>query len=156
MKILLDTTYLLPIIGIAIKEIPKDMLLKLKANGHEIAVSETTVFELSAKGAKYIQNNELLPERVTVGIRSILSDDSVIKISPYDSKILLTAFSLRGLMADFIDCLILSSALNCCDVLVTEDQVIHGLKQQENYLKIQAAINPKFRIETAKQIQTHN
>lgn len=154
MKVLLDTTYLLPPIGIAIKEVSKDAVLKLNAKGYELAISEITIFELSAKGAKYIQNNVLLPERVTLGIRSILYDDGIEKISNYDGQILLTAFSLRSLMTDFIDCLILSTALNRCDALVTEDQVIQGLKANKTYLELKSSMNPKFEIFTVKEIQT--
>ena len=153
MKALLDTTYLLPTIGIAIKEIPKNTLLELCSKGHEIAISEVTIFELSAKGAKYAQNNALSPERVALGIRSILYDDSIKKISTYDTSILLTAFSLRSLMGDFIDCLILSTALHHCDALITEDQVISGLKKNEKYLKLKSTINPEFKILPSSEVQ---
>ena len=149
----MDTTYVLPAIGVAIKEVSKDAVLKLNSKGHEIAVSEITVFELSAKGAKYVVNSGLLPERVALGIRALLYDNSIQKISTFDSAILLTAFSLRNLMTDFIDCLILATALNHCDVLVTEDQTIHGLKKNEQYLKIQSALNQKFKIKTIAEIQ---
>lgn len=54
MKLLLDTIYFLPAIGIAIKNLPKDVLIELMQKGHQIFVSEISVFELSAKGAKYI------------------------------------------------------------------------------------------------------
>lgn len=153
MKILMDTTYLLPSIGIAIKEIAKDAVLKLTAKGYGLFISEITLFELSAKGAKYVQDNLLLPERINLGIRSILHDDGIGKISGYDSKILLTAFSLRSLMTDFIDCLILSTALNRCEALLTEDQLIQDLKGNQKYLELQSAINPKFHIFSIKEIQ---
>jgi predicted nucleic acid-binding protein len=153
LKVLLDTTYILPAIGIAIKEVSSGIALKLNSKGHEIAVSEITLFELSAKGAKYIMSRSLSPERVAAGIRSILYDESVQKIPTYNTAVLLTAFSLRSLMTDFIDCLILSTALNHCDVLVTEDQIIHGLKKNEQYLKIQSALNQKFRIKTIAEMQ---
>jgi hypothetical protein len=51
----------------------------LSSKGHEITISEITMFELTAKGAKYVQNNDLLPERIALGIRSILYDDSIEK-----------------------------------------------------------------------------
>ena len=148
MKLLLDTTYLFPTVGISIKELSKDALIKLNAKGHEIAISQISIFELSAKGAKYVLNNELLPERVALGIRALLYDDIIEKIPMHDSKILLTAFTLRSLMVDFIDCLILSTALNNCDALITEDLDIQSLKKNKKYLDLLSTINPNFKIET--------
>jgi hypothetical protein len=56
-------------------------------------------------------------------------------------------------MSDFIDCLILSTALNHCDALVTEDQLFHGLKKNDRSIKLKSAINPKFKIQTSSEIQ---
>ena len=50
MKVLLDTTYLLPLIGIHIQDIPHDLLHKLMVEGHEVFVSDISIFELAAKG----------------------------------------------------------------------------------------------------------
>jgi predicted nucleic acid-binding protein len=151
LKVLLDTTYLLPLIGIAIKEVSKDALSKLNAKGYELSISEITLFELSAKGAKYTHKNGLSPERVTLGVKALLYDDSIEKIPTYDSKILLTAITLRSLMVDFVDCLILSTALNSCDELITEDQVIHDLQENKKYLDLQSTINPDFKMYTITQ-----
>jgi PIN domain nuclease of toxin-antitoxin system len=153
LKVLLDTTYLLPTVGIAIKELSKDVAIKLHSKGYELSISEITLFELSAKAAKYIQEGCLAPERVTLGMRSILHDESVKKIPLHSNQILLSAFSLRCLMPDFIDCIILSTALNHSDILVTEDQFINGLKKNKKYLELRSAINPKFEIKTAKELQ---
>lgn len=153
MKVLLDTTYLLPTIGVAIKEISKDTVTKLRSKGYELSISEITFFELSAKAAKYVQDGLLTSERVTLGIRSILHDESIKKIPSYSSQILLSALSLRCLMTDFIDCIILSTALNNADIFVTEDQVINGLKKNPKFLELRVSINPKFEIKPAKEIQ---
>jgi len=47
---------------------------------------------------------------------------------------------------DFRDCLILSSAINGCDILITEDTDIHNVKEDKNYQEIINAKNPKFKI----------
>jgi PIN domain nuclease of toxin-antitoxin system len=152
LKTLLDTTYLLPFVGISIKNEQTDILFKLAAKDHEISVSEITIFELAAKAAKYTVKGEILPERVTRGIRALLYDNTVEKIPIYFTETLSAAFTLKGLMVDFIDCLILSTALNHCDVLMTEDQVILGLKKNEKYLELQSSINPKFKLQTSSDI----
>jgi predicted nucleic acid-binding protein len=152
LKVLLDTTYLLPTISIAVKEVPKDAVIKLSAKGCEIAVSRVSIFELLAKSSKYIVKNELSPERAALGIRAILYDDIIEKISVDSSKVMLTAFTLRSLMSDFIDCLIVSTALNHCDVLITEDQDIQNLTENKKYLELVASVNSNFKIHSLAQI----
>ena len=153
MKILLDTTYLLPTIGIAIEGIPQITALNLIAEGHEIAISEITLFELSAKGAKYVCNGRLQPEQVTRGIRALLYDQSIEKIPNYKSKTLLSAFKLRSNHQDFIDCLILSTALDNCDALITEDSQIHQQKRNKQFLNLVSTINPDFKIQRIAEFQ---
>jgi predicted nucleic acid-binding protein len=152
LKVLLDTTYLLPTISIAIKEVPKDAIIKLNEKGYEIAISRVSIFELLAKSAKYIAKNELSPERATLGIRAILYDDIIEKISADSSKVMLTAFALRSLMSDFIDCLVVSTALNYCDALITEDQDIQNLTKNKKYLEPVASVNSNFKIQALAQI----
>jgi hypothetical protein len=57
---LLDTTYLVPAIGISVKGLPKDALISLIRKGHQISISGISIFELSAKGAKHISLGKLL------------------------------------------------------------------------------------------------
>ena len=146
MKILLDTTYLLPTISIAIEEISQDAVEKLSLKGHEIAISEITLFELSAKGAKYVCNGRLQPEQVTRGIRAILRDQTIEKIPIHESKTLLSAFKVRRSLHDFVDCLILSTAINNCDALITEDHEIQAIKKNEEFCTLLSARNPNFEI----------
>ncbi|MBI4258328.1 MAG: hypothetical protein HY619_05170 [Thaumarchaeota archaeon] len=147
MRLLLDTTYLLPAIGIVIKGIPKDAAISLTQKGHQICISDISIFELSAKGAKHIAEEALSPERVARGIRAIVHDEELEKITIYEDTILLTAFKLRNMLSDFIDCLILSSAMNRCDFLVTEDSKIQNLKEDKEFNEMLGNINPKFRIQ---------
>ena len=44
MKLLLDTTYLLPAIGISVKNLPKDTAIKLMHQGHQIFINNITIF----------------------------------------------------------------------------------------------------------------
>ena len=152
MKLLLDTTYLLPAIGVSIREIPRNSVIKLIKEGYEILISEITFFEISAKGAKYITSGLLTPARVTRGIRAIARDDRIRKVPIHDTPILLVAFKLRKVLSDFIDCLILSSAINRADILVTEDSDIHELTTTDKFKKIIQEINPKFKVKSLKDL----
>jgi len=152
LKILLDTTYLLPAIGIAIKEHQKDLPLKLIQEGNQISICDISVFELSAKGAKHINAGKLPPERVTRGIRAIVYNEQIEMIPTYDSQLLLTAFKLKKTLNDFIDCLILSAAINQCDILLTEDNDIQNLKNNKEFNELLTTKNPKFKIQKPNDI----
>jgi len=148
LRLLLDTTYFLPAIGISIKDLPKDTPIKLVWRGHQISISDISIFELSAKGAKHITAGALSAERVTKGIRAIVYDETIETIPMYESTLLLTAFKLRSMLSDFIDCLILSSAINRCDALITEDNDIQNLKKNREFNELLTVINPKFKVQT--------
>lgn len=147
MRLLLDTAYLLPALGVSIKGLPGDASIKLIRRGHLLSISDITIFELSAKGVKYITTGALTPERVSRGIRAIIYDDSIEKIPIQGSSILLTAFKLRNTLSDFMDCLILSSAINRNDALVTEDEGIQNLSKKREFQELLQTKNPKFKIQ---------
>jgi PIN domain nuclease of toxin-antitoxin system len=146
LKLLLDTTYYLPAIGISIKDMQKDALLTLISKKHQILVSQITIFELSAKGAKYIKEGQLSPERVTRGISAIIYNDAIETIPIHDTTILQTSFKLRNMLNDFIDCLILSSAMNHSEAIITEDNEIHNLRKSAEFQNLIADLNPGFKI----------
>ena len=148
MRLLLDTTYLLPAIGVSVKGLPEDALIKLIGKGYHISISDVTIFELSAKGGKYITTATLTAERVSRGIRSIVHDERIARVPIHDSSVLLTAFKLRRTLSDFIDCLIVSSAINQSDVLVTEDEHIQNLKKRRDFQELLMTTNPEFKIQT--------
>jgi PIN domain nuclease of toxin-antitoxin system len=146
LKLLLDTTYFLPAIGLSIKDMQKDALITLIAKKHQIAMSQITIFELSAKGAKYVKEGQLSPERVTRGISAIIYNDAIETIPMHDTTILQTSFKLRNMLNDFIDCLILSSAMNYSEAIITEDNEIQGLKKNFEFQNLVRDQNPNFKI----------
>jgi len=152
LKLLLDTTYFLPAIGISIKELPNDAPIKLIAKGHQISISDISIFELSAKAAKHITDGTLTPERATRGIKAIVYDDAIEIIPIHDNNLLLTSFKLRSILNDFIDCLILSSAINQCDTLITEDSDIQSLKKNKEFNELLTTTNTAFKIQKLTEI----
>ena len=152
MRLLLDTTYLLPAIGISVKDLPRDAAIKLIRKGHQISISNISIFELSAKGARQVAIGKLPAERVARGIRAIVYDETIKTIPMYESMLLLTAFKIRNIISDFIDCLILSSAINGCDALITEDNDIQNLKENRKFNELLTTINPHFKIQTLTEI----
>ncbi len=146
MRILLDTTYLLSAIGVSVKGVPRDAAERFIARGDEIFTSEISIFELSAKGARYVSEGSLPPERVVRGVNAISYDDSITKLRSYETTTLRLALKLREMLADFVDCLILSSAANHCEILVTEDDDMHRLKRKKEFEELMIAAGSTCKI----------
>lgn len=144
MKILLDTTYLLPLIGVSVNGIPNDFLLRLIGKGHSLYVSSVSLFELMAKGAKYTVKGLVPIERVLRGIQALIYDDRIAKVTYTDLDILAIAIRLRTELEDFIDCIMLSTALNCCNAILTEDRDIHRLKETPWFNELVKEVNPSM------------
>lgn len=136
MRYIFDTTYLLPLVGISVKELSQEEIQEFLKKEEVIALSQITFFELAAKGAKYVSAGKLDEERVARGIRALLEDDSIVKLDPYTEKQLSTAIRLRGMLGDFIDCMIVADAINYGDVLLTEDGRIHELKKKDEFKEL--------------------
>ena len=120
--------------------------------GYQISISSITIFELSAKGAKYVASGRIPSERVMRGVRTLVYNDNINIVEAHDSSILHTAFKIRKSLSDFIDCLILSSAINRCDLLVTEDTDLHNIKTGKEYYEVTTAKNPEFKIFSARDL----
>jgi len=146
MNVLLDTTYLMPAIGVSVSGARQHVLRTLRENGHHPFISELTLFELSAKGAKYIASHELDPERVRRGITAVTYDEALTKIPLLEGDVIQISFTLRGVMNDYLDCVILSSAICSCEAIVTEDRLIHGIEDNPLYKHLIEESNPHFKI----------
>jgi predicted nucleic acid-binding protein len=145
-NILLDTTYFMPAIGVSISGVKPRVLRTLRENGHSISISELTLFELSAKGAKHVASHQLDPDRVRRGVNAVAHDEALIKIPLLEGDVLQRSFALRGALNDYIDCVIISSAMCICEALVTEDRLIHGIVDSPLYRRVLEETNPRFKI----------
>jgi PIN domain nuclease of toxin-antitoxin system len=136
-KILLDTSYLLPFIKVDIEGISRDKLRKT-ISAHEIQVSQVQIFELYAKGMKYILRGNISPQDILEGVDAV-SNFQVISI--HDADILTLSAYLRRKL-DTIDAIILSSAVYYSQALATMDSKILGTKNDPEILRV----NPKIQI----------
>ena len=62
----------------------------------------------------------------------------------HDTTILQTSFKLRNLLNDFIDCLILSSAMSKSDAIITEEYEIKSLRKNTEFQNLVTDQNPRF------------
>jgi PIN domain nuclease of toxin-antitoxin system len=130
---IIDTTYLLSLSSL---EISTDLLAAIDNERsiltfEDIGVSMISLFELQAKIAKLHLN----PKLAIDAINAINSDFRVEQF--YDPKIVEIASTLSTEFNDYIDCLILATAIALKEDLVTEDSKI--LKKKE-------AIKNKYKI----------
>ena len=146
-RLLLDTTYLLPAVGVKLGGALDDAFLAAQDAGHEVWMSDISIFELLAKGAKLAEAGKLSEERLALGVRGILADRSIMKVSAYDEEVAATSVKLRRFHRDFVDCLIIASALEHCEGLVTEEE----FKDEPDLIGFIKRRSPTFRLLKAKE-----
>jgi len=146
-RVLIDTSYLLPAAGIGVEGVPADAIRKIRAAGHEVLTSEISLFELLATGAKLASQGKADPERLSLAIKSIMSDSSIGNVGANAGETMAIAIELRVHHADFVDCVIMATAANECEALVTEDAAI---SKNDGLMKAVLARKPDFRTLTLK------
>ncbi len=121
---IIDTTYLLRLAGLEIKT---DLLRaiddgKTSISFADVGVSMISLFELQAKVAKLG-----LPSRLAIDAIYTINND--LRVEPfYTDRIIETAALLSKDFNDYIDCVILSTAIVMKEDLVTEDSKINDRK----------------------------
>lgn len=117
---ILDTTYLLPLAGVAVDT---DLLAAIAREEvdlrlRDIAVSLVSVFELQAKAAKLN-----IPAEST--IKAVRAMFAAFRVEPFHkSEIIEVSYELRKIIPDYVDCVIVATAIVLNDDLATEDSLI--------------------------------
>jgi predicted nucleic acid-binding protein len=125
MKVLLDTTYLLPAVGIEI-DVPEELLEQLFSANHLFIVNELSLFALFGKASRHMAGNETAKRRFYTGMKSILS--SKIEFKPiFSLDTLPVVCELHEQIKELPDCIIAATARVYADVLLTEAQDIPQL-----------------------------
>jgi len=133
--LILDTTYLLPLAQIAVDTdllaavAKKNTNLKLE----NIVVSLISIFELQAKAAKL-----KVPAQST--IRAVDAILSAFRVIPFhEAGVIETAQRIRKIIPDYVDCIILATAIVSKEDLVTEDPIVSEKKEKllkDHHLKV--------------------
>ncbi len=122
MRVFLDTTYLLPVIGIEIN-LPEDLLERLFSSDHSFVINELSLFELFGKASRFMSCDKKAEERFYIGMKSILSSE--IDIKPiFTLDTLPVALEVYEKITDLPDCPITATALLDSDVMLTEAEDI--------------------------------
>jgi len=89
----------------------------------DIAVSLISVFELQAKAAKL----NVPPKSVTRAVDAILSAFPTVPF--YQPEIVEIAYKLKKDISDYVDCIIIATAISSKEDLVTEDSLVTHHKE---------------------------
>ena len=150
MKVVLDTTYFLPLFGLEVTQLEtsKEKWLLLFENGHENLelIVPTVIFqELTQLLIREYKkaNNQNISERYSLGISTIIKKDHFSMINPYLNPAMAEiAFKLRYLgHKDLFDCFIASSALNLGAIFVSEDRPLKKKVKEVSEYKNQITLS---------------
>jgi len=149
MKILIDTSYFLPLIKIGIENIPQITLVNLLAKpSDKCFYSNLTLFELTAKGLKISsQKNTITPQDIRIGVDAIQNDLRLVEKSFIDNPLIIElASQLKAIHKDTIDCLIFATAICTCDCIVTLDvSFFNQINKVPSLINAVREINESFR-----------
>ncbi|MCK4848863.1 MAG: hypothetical protein KAT16_07570 [Candidatus Heimdallarchaeota archaeon] len=153
MKIFFDSTYFFPMINVEIeKSSPQIVSVIHQDKSFELQYSSITLFELSAKGAKMIKSGKLTHKDVIDGINALKVWKDVKSIDPWNGEVQRLAFDFRIDHTDYIDCLIVASAVIHSDVFLSEDKTLKTFFK-ENWFHKAREINSEFEIMNANQFK---
>lgn len=117
---ILDTTYLLPLARIAIDTDLLGAIAEGRANLkiEEFGISLISIFELQAKAVKL-----MIPAKFTVkAVEAILT---AFRVKPfYETEIIDVSYELKKIIPDYVDCVIVATAVALKEDLATEDSLI--------------------------------
>lgn len=152
MKLLLDSTYLVPALNVDITEgwSKEDLKNLIKSGKYKLYYCDLSLFEIYTKCMKLIlqQKLSITIEEVQNGIQSILNSERLLKINwwehIFESEILL---KLKETHNDSIDCMLLYLAIINCDIFATFDEtLINRIKKNKDIEKFVQEVNPQLRI----------
>jgi PIN domain nuclease of toxin-antitoxin system len=137
MKVLCDTSYLLPLIKLSIEELPDDLLWELlKESKHEYFYSELSIFEITAKGFKFIlKETNITLQDIISGLDALKNNSQLKTLSWSDNPLIIElASKFKAFHKDTIDCIVFSTAICTCDCIITMDHTFYDIISKDNKL----------------------
>ncbi len=139
MKLLLDTSYLLPFVGIRVKGTAEDDVRKAFEE-HQVLISDVQIFELYAKGLKYLLQGRIDAAGLVDGVDAVAHGLEAKALS--DPQVMRVTIKARQVLDDLLDAIVLSTALMYTDGLATLDKRIEDAYRAD-FIK---TLNPELRI----------
>jgi PIN domain nuclease of toxin-antitoxin system len=148
MKLLLDSSYLLPLLHVNIEGISNKFLLDLSHRlDLELYYSSISEFELISKGMKIIlSENTITISDIQRGIDLLQSNEKLISLPCTEHPLLLElSLDLRKIHNDTIDCIVFATAICYTECIASYDESFYNkiINNKEICEKIKI-INPNF------------
>lgn len=148
-RVMLDTSYILPFFGIGIRidGFEKQMSVLLSSR-YEIRISFASILEAKGKSLREAARRRMpqLLERFLIGYEALIEEGRIIveeiDLRKYNQEI--NEAYLKGL-DDLFDCIVLATALKTSNILVTEDEEIK---------KVASKLSSKLRVMDWRQFYT--
>ena len=123
---IIDTIYILPLAGIGIGADLLKAIIEGKApiRFDEIKLNLISIFELQAKASKL----NIPPSRVVKAVNVILKNFTIIPY--YKPEIIRYAHELKEVIRDYVDRVIVATAITLREDLITEDTEINKAKEK--------------------------
>ena len=134
------------------KSSPEIISLTYQRESFELQFSSITLFELSAKGARLIKEGKLTVNDVVDGINALVSWRNISLIEPWNGEVQRLAFDFRLDHSDYIDCLVLASAIIHANVFVSEDILLKKLFKTKWFNRVRE-INIEFEILNTEELK---
>jgi len=124
--LIIDTIYILPLAGIGIGADLLKAIIEGKApiRFDEIKLNLISIFELQAKASKL----NIPPSRVVKAVNVILKNFTIIPY--YKPEIIRCAHELKEVIRDYVDRVIVATAITLREDLITEDTEINKAKEK--------------------------
>jgi len=125
--LIIDTTYLLPLIGVSIdKDLLKAIVerrTRIDIDIDDLAVSLISLFELQAKAVNLNISSQNLAKAIEI-------INSSIRVIPfYNREVIEYSYEVYKLLRDYIDSIIVATAISLREDLATEDRAILSIKK---------------------------
>ncbi len=140
-KLVLDTTYLLPIFGISVKLANFKTLFPKILNAFHVLYNPVSVVE-----AKWIAlrvsrreppRRDLILSRFRTGLKALLSDErlSQTALTNPEVEVVTDKLLMEGGVSDYFDRLIYATAVYYDAILLTEDEELHRVSESASLPK---------------------
>jgi len=133
-KILVDSTFLLPLVGVEVVGFPENPLEMMLDLGFNIMINEISLFEAVGKAmreAAKAHNREKITKRIEIGVKSLLLDTGIEKFPICELETINTVIKLcESGLDDLPNCFIAATAALHTGLLLTESEDVKPAAQK--------------------------
>jgi predicted nucleic acid-binding protein len=132
-NILVDSTFLLPLVGVKVVGLPENPIETMISLGFNIKINEISLFEAIGKAvreAERTHNKETIMKRIEIGVKSLLLDATIERFPVCEVETINTAIKLYENLDDLPNCFIAATATHHTGLLLTESEDVKPATQK--------------------------